>query len=68
MTPGLIKMWFSFGAMGAMGISAALIHVTRTKIKSRLLSIPITLVAYVLLVASFLIMIYLVFNGPERGA
>lgn len=67
MSPGLMKMWFSFGAMGAMAISVALIHLSRTKISNKILSFLFATIAYVLLISSFVVMIFLVFNGPQRG-
>ena len=62
------KMWLSFYAMGFMVISMGLIYVSRYKIKNRLLKIVFAIVAYALLLFSFLAMIYLVFNGPTGGA
>lgn len=62
------KMWLSFYAMGFMVISMGLIFVSRHKIKNKILKFVFALVAYALLVFSFLAMIYLVFNGPTGGA
>lgn len=62
------KMWLSFYAMGFMVISMGLIFVSRHKVKNKILKFVFALVAYALLVFSFLAMIYLVFNGPTGGA
>lgn len=62
------KMWLSFYAMGFMVISMGLIFVSRHKVKNKILKFVFALIAYALLVFSFLAMIYLVFNGPTGGA
>ena len=62
------KMWLSFYAMGFMFISMGLIYFSRHKLKNRLLKFVFAIIAYALLIFSFLAMIYLVFNGPTRGA
>ena len=62
------KMWLSFYAMGFMFISMGLIYASRHKLKNRLIKFVFALIAYGLLTFSFLAMIYLVFNGPTRGA
>lgn len=62
------KMWLSFYAMGFMVISMGLIYASRHKLKSKILKFIFALVAYSLLLFSFLAMIYLVFNGPTGGA
>ena len=64
----LDKMWLSFYAMGFMAISIGLIYASRYKIKNRLIKFFFALIAYSLLLFSFLAMIYLVFNGPTGGA
>ncbi|MFD1206413.1 MULTISPECIES: DUF2768 domain-containing protein [Sporosarcina] len=62
------KMWLSFYAMGFMVVSMGLIHVSRHKLKNRLLKFLFALIAYALLLFSFLAMIYIVFSGPTgRG-
>lgn len=62
------KMWLSFYAMGFMVISMGLIYASRHKLKNRLLKFIFALIAYALLIFSFLAMVYLVFNGPTGGA
>lgn len=62
------KMWLSFYAMGFMVISMGLIYASRHKLKNKILKFVFALVAYGLLLFSFLAMIYLVFNGPTGGA
>lgn len=63
----LDKMWLSFYAMGFMAISMGLIYVSRHKLSNRLLKILFALIAYSLLIFSFLAMVYLVFSGPTGG-
>lgn len=62
------KMWLSFYAMGFMVISMGLIYTSRHKLKNKILKLIFALIAYTLLIISFLAMIYLVFNGPTGGA
>ncbi len=61
------KMWLSFYAMGFMVISMGLIYVSRNKLKNKVLKLVFAIIAYALLIFSFLAMIYLVFNGPTGG-
>ena len=62
------KMWLSFYAMGFMVISMGLIYASRHKLQNKVLEIIFAIIAYALLIFSFLAMIYLVFNGPTGGA
>ena len=62
------KMWLSFYAMGFMAISMGLIYVSRHKLKNRFFKFIFAFIAYSLLTFSFFAMVYLVFNGPTRGA
>ncbi|SFK60059.1 Protein of unknown function [Salinicoccus halodurans] len=50
-------MWISFYSIGAMALAAVLIYVARYVVKNRFLSIFISLVAWILLIAAFLLMI-----------
>ncbi|WP_080548508.1 DUF2768 domain-containing protein, partial [Bacillus pseudomycoides] len=52
MSEGLIKMWFSLGAMGFMFIAVAFILLSRHKIKNKILKGITALVAYTLMVVS----------------
>lgn len=61
------KMWLSFYAMGFMVISMGLIYASRNKLKNKVLKLVFAIIAYALLIFSFLAMIYLVFNGPTGG-
>lgn len=61
------KMWLSFYAMGFMVISMGLIYASRHKLQNKVLKLLFAIVAYSLLIFSFLAMIYLVFNGPTGG-
>ncbi|GAB3072118.1 hypothetical protein JCM19029_02810 [Salinicoccus sesuvii] len=50
-------MWISFYSLGAMALAAVLIYVARYKISSRPISIIVSIVAWALLIFSFLLMI-----------
>ncbi|MFD1928132.1 DUF2768 domain-containing protein [Sporosarcina siberiensis] len=61
------KMWMSFYAMGFMVISMGLIYASRHKVNNRVIKFVMALIAYILLIVSFFILVYLVFNGPTGG-
>ncbi len=61
-------MWLSFYAIGAMFLCMFLINFSRNKLQNKLLKFVFSLVAWLLLIFSFLSIIYLVFNGPTGGA
>lgn len=50
-------MWLSFISIGAMAVSAVLIYVARYVIKFKILSVPIAIIAWSLLILAFIIMI-----------
>lgn len=50
-------MWISFYSIGAMALAAVLIYLARYVIKIRVLSIIISIFAWILLIAAFLLMI-----------
>lgn len=50
-------MWISFYSLGAMALGAVLIYVARFVIKNRILSIIVSIVAWLLLIFAFLFMI-----------
>src|SRR5699024_6025155 len=50
-------MWISFYSLGAMALAAVLIYVARYVVKNRFLGIIISMVAWVLLIAHFLLLI-----------
>ncbi|CAD2077345.1 MAG TPA: DUF2768 domain-containing protein [Jeotgalicoccus sp.] len=59
-------MWVSFYSMGAMALAAVLIFLARYKIPYRFLSIIVSIIAWVLLIFSFITMI-LVLGGSSHG-
>ncbi|MEH7460805.1 DUF2768 domain-containing protein [Bacillus pseudomycoides] len=64
MSAGLIKMWFSLGAMALMFISVAFILLSRHKIKNTFLKGFTALFAYACMVVSGFIIFLVVFSGP----
>lgn len=50
-------MWISFYSLGAMAVAAVLIYLARYVIKIRFISIIVSIVAWILLITSFLLMI-----------
>jgi glucan phosphoethanolaminetransferase (alkaline phosphatase superfamily) len=63
MSPGLIKMWFSLGAIGLMFIAVISILISRTKLKGIWRWILST-IAYVCMIVAGFIMFFVVFSGP----
>ncbi|EIJ78691.1 hypothetical protein PB1_14074 [Bacillus methanolicus PB1] len=63
MSPALMKMWISFGAMGFMVLSIIFIYFSRYKLKGVFRFIT-ALIAYVLLILSGIIIFLIVFSGP----
>ncbi|AIE60556.1 DUF2768 domain-containing protein [Bacillus methanolicus] len=63
MSPGLMKMWISFGAMGFMIISIISIYFSRYKLKG-VFRIITALIAYVFMILAGIIMFLIVISGP----
>lgn len=64
MSPSLLKMWISLGAMGFMFISILMIYLSRFKFNNRVLKFVSALIAYSLMVVSGIIIFFVVFSGP----
>ncbi|MCU9613715.1 DUF2768 domain-containing protein [Caldibacillus lycopersici] len=64
MTPGLMKMWISFAAMGFLVISVLLIWLSRYKLKKGFLKGLTAFIAYGLMIYAGLIIFVIVFSGP----
>lgn len=64
MSPGMIKMWISFLAMGFMILSVFAIYVSRYKMKFKFLRFLVAFFAYIFLFLGGIMMIYVVFSGP----
>lgn len=64
MSPGMIKMWISFLAMGFMILSVFAIYVSRYKMKFKILRFLVAFFAYIFLFLGGIMMIYVVFSGP----
>jgi uncharacterized protein HemY len=50
-------MWLSFISIGSMALGAVLIYLARYVIKIKILSIIVSIIAWVLLILAFLLMI-----------
>ena len=63
MTPGLLKMWISFAAMGFMFFAVIGIYLSRYKLKGffKILSASI---AYFLMIVAGIIIFLVVLSGP----
>lgn len=64
MSAGLIKMWFSLGAMALMFIAVSFILLSRHKIKNAFLKGVTAILAYACMVVSGVIIFLVVFSGP----
>ncbi|MDG4656089.1 DUF2768 domain-containing protein [Ectobacillus antri] len=60
----LMKMWFSFGAMGMMFIAILFILMSRHKISNPFLKGITAFIAYSFMIVSGLIIFVVVFSGP----
>jgi hypothetical protein len=65
MSPGLIKMWFSLGAIGLMFIAVISILISRTKLKG-IFKWVLTTIAYACMIVAGFIMLFVVFSGPVQ--
>ncbi|MBN6888413.1 uncharacterized protein DUF2768 [Cytobacillus horneckiae] len=64
MSPGLMKMWISFAAMGFMIIAIILIYFSRFKINNGAVKFVTAFFAYGFMVVSGIIIFLVVFSGP----
>lgn len=60
----LDKMWVSFAGIAFLIISMGMIYLSRYKIQNGIVKFVFALIAYILLILGFLIMVFIVFNGP----
>jgi hypothetical protein len=60
----MMKMWVSFASMGFMFLAIIMIYFSRYKIKQKFIRFITALMAYILMIAGGLMMIYIVFSGP----
>ncbi|WP_433742863.1 DUF2768 domain-containing protein [Falsibacillus pallidus] len=65
MSPGMMKMWISFASMGLMILSILTIYLSRYKIKLKLVKFIVAFFAYIFLILSGLLMVYVVFSSPN---
>ncbi|WP_442594559.1 DUF2768 domain-containing protein [Neobacillus sp. D3-1R] len=63
MTPSLLMMWISIAGMGFMLLSIVLIYLSRYKLKG-IIKILTAIIAYILMILSGIIIIFVVFSGP----
>ncbi|MDM5154130.1 DUF2768 domain-containing protein [Bacillus sp. DX1.1] len=64
MSVGLVKMWFSLGAMGLMFVAVLSILLSRHKMKNKILKGITALLAYTLMIVSGIVIFLVVFSGP----
>ncbi|SHN19721.1 DUF2768 domain-containing protein [Gracilibacillus kekensis] len=64
MSDALMKMWISFGGMGALILAMVLILLSRYKLKGMISGI-VAFVAYICLVVGGLIIFLVVLSGPS---
>ncbi|MGD6878216.1 DUF2768 domain-containing protein [Bacillus infantis] len=66
MSPALMKMWVSLASMGFMFISILMIYLSRYKLNNKSLKFISALVAYLLMIVSGLIILFVVLSGPTN--
>jgi Protein of unknown function (DUF2768) len=62
----MMKMWISFASMGFMFFAILTIYFSRYKIKQKFLRFITAFMAYILMIAGGLMMIYIVLSGPTN--
>nr|WP_221297972.1 DUF2768 domain-containing protein [Rummeliibacillus stabekisii] len=55
-------MWISFYSIGFMLVASGLIYLSRQKIKNRIISSIVALIAYIFLIIGFLTMVFVVMS------
>ena len=66
LSPALMKMYISFAGMGFMFLSLVSLYFSRYKLKGFFKGV-VALIAYLLMIASGLIIFAVVFSGPTAG-
>ncbi|MGE6752256.1 DUF2768 domain-containing protein [Rossellomorea sp. NPDC071047] len=66
MLDSMMKMWISFASMGFMFFAILTIYFSRYKIKQKFLRFITAFIAYIMMIAGGLMMIYIVFSGPTN--
>ncbi|AMX01002.1 DUF2768 domain-containing protein [Rummeliibacillus sp. G93] len=59
---GMTMMWISFYSIGFMLVASGLIYLSRQKIKNRIISSIVALIAYIFLIIGFLTMVFVVMS------
>jgi hypothetical protein len=62
----MMKMWISFASMGFMFLAILMIYFSRYKIKQKFIRFITASIAYILMIAGGLMMIYIVLSGPTH--
>jgi cytochrome c oxidase assembly factor CtaG len=62
----MMKMWISFASMGFMFFAILMIYFSRYKIKQKFIRFITAFMAYILMIAGGLMMIYIVLSGPTH--
>lgn len=63
MSESLLKMWISLAGMGFMFLAIILIYLSRYKLKG-IFKLFTAIIAYILMILSGIIIIFVVFTGP----
>ncbi|WP_096270467.1 DUF2768 domain-containing protein [Paucisalibacillus globulus] len=63
MSESMLKMWISLAGMGLLIVAIGLILLSRHKLKG-IISVFVSLLAYVSLFLGGIIILYIVFSGP----
>ncbi|MBM7584358.1 glucan phosphoethanolaminetransferase (alkaline phosphatase superfamily) [Bacillus pakistanensis] len=62
----MMKMWISFASMGFMFLAIITIYLSRYKLKKGVLRFITALIAYIMMIAGGLTMVYIVLSGPTN--
>ncbi|WP_251136955.1 DUF2768 domain-containing protein [Exiguobacterium sp. s193] len=64
MSPGLLKMWISFGGIGLFAISVLLVTISRTKLTG-VWQVLVSTIAFMCFIVASIIMVFIVMAGPS---
>lgn len=67
MSPAMLKMWISIGAMGLMFISIVMIYLSRYKLNNGVFKFITALIAYIFMIISGIIIFFVVMSGPTTA-
>ncbi|MGA9232222.1 MULTISPECIES: DUF2768 domain-containing protein [Exiguobacterium] len=64
MSPGLLKMWISFGGIGLFAISVLFVTISRTKLTG-VWQFLLSTLAFLCFIVASIIMVFIVMAGPS---